>query len=132
MNIFVFGSNRVGRHGMGAAHYALEHHGAVYGQGEGLQGRSYAIPTKDEHLRRLSLGAIRVHVDKFLEFARAHPEMTFNVTRIGCGLARYTDEVMAPLFAEAPDNCVLSNEWIAVLQRNPVNEPGEHYRDARP
>jgi hypothetical protein len=85
--IFVFGSNLAGRHGKGAALYARRHHGAVYGQGVGLQGDSYTIPTKDEHLRTLPLETIRGSVEEFKEFARNLPEMTFQVTAIGCGPA---------------------------------------------
>jgi hypothetical protein len=71
--IFVFGSNLAGRHGKGAALYARQHHGAIYGQGVGLQGSSYAIPAKDEHLRSLPLEAIRRHVDDFKRFCRRPP-----------------------------------------------------------
>ncbi len=109
--IFVFGSNRAGVHGAGAAAFAHKHHGAVYGQGEGLQGASYAIPTKDWAIHTLPLSAIAVHVSTFLEFARSHPELEFVVTRIGCGLAGYTDTDIAPMFVGAPDNCILPNGW---------------------
>jgi hypothetical protein len=104
LNIFVFGSNLAGRHGKGAALFALKNHGAIYGQGEGLQGRSYGIPTKDHYIRTLHLDNIRMHVERFLEFARNHPELTFNLTAIGCGLAGYTPAQIAPMFADAPDN----------------------------
>jgi len=86
--IFVFGSNLAGRHGKGSALYARQEHGAIYGQGVGLQGNAYAIPTKDEQLRILPLESIRPYVEEFVRFAIAHPDMTFNVTAIGCGLAR--------------------------------------------
>ncbi len=110
-NVFVFGSNLAGRHGKGAALYARQRCGAIYGQGEGLQGRSYAIPTKDERLRTLSLERIDMYVARFIVFAREHPGLTFRVTRIGCGLAGYTDEQIAPLFATAPANCELPDGW---------------------
>lgn len=109
--IFVFGSNRQGRHGKGAAKYAKDHYGAVYGQAEGLQGHSYAIPTKMTPYLSLSLDQIKVHVDKFIEFATANPDKTFEVTRIGCGLAGYTDEDIAPMFRTAPANCNLPEGW---------------------
>jgi len=110
--IFVFGSNLAGRHGAGAALFARDCHGAEYGRGVGLQGYSYAIPTKDERLRTLPLDVIRTHVEWFIHFARfCHPELTFNVTRIGCGLAGYTDAQIAPMFAAAPANCVLPEGW---------------------
>jgi hypothetical protein len=105
--IFVFGSNLAGRHGKGAALYARQHHGAVYGRGMGLQGNSYAIPTKDARLNSLPLDEIRRYVDEFKAFASAHPEMIFQVTAIGCGLAGYTPEKIAPLFREGPGNCIL-------------------------
>ena len=111
MEIFVFGSNLAGRHGMGAALSARQHHGAIYGCGEGLQGQSYGIPTKGTHIETLSLEAINFQVSKFLIFARAHPEHTFNVTRIGCGLAGYTDAQIAPMFTDAPLNCNLPQGW---------------------
>src|SRR5580658_5817655 len=94
--VFVFGSNLAGRHGKGAALYARQHHGAVYGQGIGLQGRSYAIPTKDVRLRTLPLDEIRRHVDDFNRFAAANPGMTFEVTPIACGLAGYHPTDIAP------------------------------------
>lgn len=109
--IFVFGSNRAGRHGAGAALWARIHRGAIPGQGEGLQGDSYGIPTKDERIRTLPLDAIRAGVDRFLTFARENPDLAFQVTRIGCGLAGYTDTDIAPMFAETPDNCQLPPGW---------------------
>jgi len=113
--IFVFGSNLAGRHGKGAALYARRYHGAIYGQGVGLQGSSYAIPTKDERIRTLPLSQILPYVEEFLEFARSHPDIEFQVTRIGCGLAGYKDEHIAPMFRGAPSNCVLAPEWQEVL-----------------
>lgn len=109
--IFVFGSNLAGRHGKGAALAALREHGAVYGQGAGRQGSSYAIPTKDEELRPLALNLIAMHVDGFLRYARACPELTFEVTRVGCGLAGYSDGDVSPFFADAPKNCELPIGW---------------------
>src|SRR5450631_2625214 len=105
--VFVFGSNLAGRHGKGAALHARQHFGAVYCQGEGLRGRSYAIPTKDAAIRTLSLDAIAAHVERFVAFARSHPQMRFQVTAIGCGLAGYVPAQIAPLFEGAPDNCDL-------------------------
>jgi hypothetical protein len=113
--IFVFGSNLSGRHGKGSAAYAREHHGAVYGKGVGLQGSSYAIPTKDHALRTLPLNQIKLYVRRFIEFAAEHPEMTFKVTRVGCGLAGYSDKQMAPLFTKVPKNCQLPEEWMPLL-----------------
>jgi hypothetical protein len=111
--IFVFGSNLAGRHGKGAALYALKHHGAIYGQGTGLQGNSYAIPTKDARLCTLPLDVIQTYVEEFLAFARQHDGMLFTVTRIGCGLAGYTDAQIAPMFVNVPKNVTLPEGWEA-------------------
>jgi len=115
MSIFVFGSNLAGRHGKGAALFALQKCGAIYGQGEGLQGSSYAIPTKDKNLKTLSLEDIYDYVMIFKEFAEEHPEFQFEVTRIGCGLAGYEDDDIAPMFSYFPPNCFFSKEWSPYL-----------------
>lgn len=109
--IFVFGSNLAGRHGKGAALTAFRTHGATYGQGVGLQGQSYAIPTKDENIQTLPLPRIKKYVEAFLRFAELNPEMIFQVTRIGCGYAGYTDDQIGPLFSNAPPNCMLPAGW---------------------
>jgi hypothetical protein len=109
--IFVFGSNLAGRHGAGAAKFAVQNHGAVYGQGWGLQGNSFAIPTKDAEIRTLPLSFIRTYVEKFKAYAREHPEMTFQLTPIGCGLAGYKPSDIGPMFANAPSNVVLPDEF---------------------
>lgn len=109
--VFVFGSNLAGRHGKGAALYARQHHGAIYGQGVGRQGNSYAIPTKDERLRTLPLDVIAKHVADFICYADTHRASVFDVTAIGTGLAGYTHEQIAPMFAGAPHNCNLPREW---------------------
>ena len=106
--IFVFGSNLKGMHGGGAAYIAYRKFGAIMGQGVGLQGQSYAIPTMQGGVE-----TIRPYVDEFIQFARQHPELTFLVTRIGCGIAGFTDEEISPLFAEAHgvENIVLPPNW---------------------
>lgn len=109
--VFVFGSNEAGIHGAGAALEARRNHGARLGIGFGHVGNSFAIPTKDFDLQRLPLRTIREYVDMFLAYAKARPELTFQVTRIGCGLAGYNDEDIAPMFADAPDNCILPEGW---------------------
>jgi hypothetical protein len=109
--IFVFGSNYAGIHGAGAAKAAHRFYGAEWGKGEGIQGNSYAIPTKNVYLGTLSLNDISRHVDLFLEFARNYPELYFFVTRIGCGLAGYQDDQIAPMFKDAPVNCELPHGW---------------------
>ena len=111
MEIFVFGSNLAGRHGKGAALTARQKHGAVYGKGVGHWGNSYAIPTKDHKLTVLHLTSIKLHVNCFTDYAKEHPELTFNVTRIGCGLAGYTDDQISPMFKDAPINCNLPQGW---------------------
>lgn len=110
-NIFVFGSNLAGVHGAGSAEAALKEHGAIWGVGIGLQGNSYAIPTKDEELQVLPLWKIAKYVEVFIHFAMLHPEMTFDVVKIGCGLAGFTEEQMKPLFAGAPTNVNLPEGW---------------------
>ena len=92
-----------------------EHRGAIYGQGIGLQGRSYAIPTKNAALKTLPLETIAQHVAVFLEFAAAHPKMRFKVTPIGCGLAGLKPEQIAPMFETPPSNVTLPIEFIAVV-----------------
>lgn len=96
--IFVFGSNLMGLHGGGAARMAHTHFGAVMGNGDGLQGQSYAIPTMQG-----DVDTIEPYVDKFIEFAKQHPEMKFLVTQIGCGIAGFEPRDIAPLFKAATD-----------------------------
>lgn len=109
--VFVFGSNLAGRHGAGSALKALRHHGAKLGHGVGYHGNSYAIPTKTSTFQVLSLDQIGRYVDSFIEFAKARPELEFDVVKIGCGLAGYSEEQMAPLFSKAPDNVILPEGW---------------------
>ncbi|MGB3830316.1 MAG: hypothetical protein WA975_00460 [Mesorhizobium sp.] len=113
--VFVFGSNLSGRHGKGAALWARQHCGAIYGCGVGPQGNAYAIPTKDRHLRVLPLAVIRGHIADFLDYARRRPDLRFEVTPIGCGLAGYRPEQIAPMFAGSPANVVLPDAFRAVL-----------------
>ncbi len=114
-DIFVFGSNLAGRHGKGAALSAVKEHGAVYGVGEGLRGNSYAIPTKDWHIKTLPLNVIRLGVNRFLECAKARDDLTFRLTPIGCGLAGYKPEQIAPMFRDAPSNVILPDEFVGKL-----------------
>lgn len=109
--VFVFGSNLAGRHGAGAALTAHNEHGAAWGVGEGLTGNAYAIPTKDANLKPRRLREIRASVERFVAFARAHPDLQFQVTRVGCGYAGYSAMDIAPMFAGAPDNCELPEGW---------------------
>lgn len=111
--IFVFGSNLGGQHGGGAAAAAIRYFGAVWGQGVGMQGQCYAIPTMHG-----GVDAIRPYVDEFIQYAKGHPDLTFLVTRIGCGIAGFKDEQMAPLFAAALDlpNVVLPKTFVDVIK----------------
>ena len=116
--IMVFGSNFSGIHGAGAAKYARLHHGAIMGQGIGLQGSSYALPTKGVNISFMPLEEIGWHVNAFIEFAQSRPDLTFRVTRVGCGLAGFTDEDIAPLFKEALPlkNIRLPKGWRHLIQ----------------
>ena len=102
--IFVFGSNLAGMHGGGAARAAFNHFGAIWGQGVGLQGQSYAIPTMHGGVRQ-----IQPYVDEFIIFAEEHPDLHFFVTPIGCGIAGFKPEEIAPLFARVK---ALENVWL--------------------
>ena len=106
--IFVFGSNLAGKHGGGAARLAYERFGAEWGVGVGPTGQCYAIPTMYGGVED-----IRPYVDGFIRYAEQHPELIFLVTRVGCGIAGFTDAQIAPLFAEARDlqNVALPMEW---------------------
>jgi hypothetical protein len=110
--VFVFGSNEGGRHGKGAALVARLQYGAKSGQGKGRQGQSYGIPTKDRNLRVLPLDLIYWYVTEFLHYAFLNPEVQFKVTDIGCGLAGYTAEQIAPFFQNAPKNCYFSERFL--------------------
>lgn len=117
--VFVFGSNLAGRHGRGAAKAAMDNFGAVYGIGFGPQGQSYAIPTKDSWLEVLSLEEIKAYVFVFIQYAKQNPDQIFKVTKIGCGLAGYDPEDIAPLFekAMAVENIHLPEEFWKVLNQ---------------
>jgi hypothetical protein len=105
--IFVFGSNLAGRHGKGAALTAVRHHGAIYGQGEGLQNNSYALPTKGHNLETLSLVLIQIYIGAFINVADYNRDLQFNITKIGTGLAGYNwEKDIRPLFPTTlPTNC---------------------------
>ena len=111
--IFVFGSNLAGRHGGGAARAANMKFGAEWGVGVGLTGQSYAIPTMQGGVE-----TIKPYVDEFIRFAQANPELKFLVTRIGCGIAGFRDEEIAPLFDKAMQvpNIYLPETFFKILQ----------------
>lgn len=115
--IFVFGSNLSGFHGAGAAWLAVSF-GAINGNGVGLFGKTYAIPTKDENIKTLSLHRIKAHIDNFYDFVLGRTDLHFLVTKIGCGLAGYTVEEIAPLFGGKfliLENVSLPQEFIDIL-----------------
>jgi len=114
-DVFVFGSNLAGIHGGGAAYQALKHFGAVMGQGEGLQGQSYAIPSMQG-----SAATIAPYVDRFVDFAESHPDLRFLVTQIGCGIAGFDVEDIAPLFETAlsSPNIYLPKNFVRWLDEN--------------
>ncbi|MFT4135923.1 hypothetical protein [Microbacterium sp.] len=109
--IFVFGSNSYGAHGGGAARFAYDRFGAVWGQAEGLQGRSYGIDTMSGPV------VFEEQAARFVRFAVEHPELRFLVTEVGCGIAGYASEDVADFFAGAPDNVVLPDSFVRVLER---------------
>ncbi|UFS60518.1 A1S_2505 family phage non-structural protein [Subtercola endophyticus] len=104
--VFVFGSNAGGLHGGGAARTAYEKFGAVWGQANGLQGQSYGIDTMS------GLKTLGAEVASFLDFARGHPQLTFLVTEIGCGIAGYRPEQIAPFFTDVPANVQLPASFV--------------------
>lgn len=109
--IFVFGSNLAGLHGGGAARVAYKYFGAVWGQGVGLQGQTYAIPTMQGGVETIS-----PYIDEFISFAKQHPELIFLVTRIGCGIAGFSDRDIAPLFFSAInlENVILPKSFVSI------------------
>lgn len=111
--VFVFGSNTQGRHGAGAARCAVQYYGAIYGQAEGRQGYSYAIVTKELRpgYTQPGMQEIRAGVERFVEYARAHPELCFYITAVGCGLAGFNPRDVAPMFHGVPENCLLPPRW---------------------
>lgn len=113
--IFVFGSNLSGIHGAGAARFAMQKKGATYGQGQGLQGQSYALPTKGKNITFMPLHRVAGYVDDFINYAKSRPDLTFQVTQIGCGLAGFKSDQIAPLFKDAPENCYFDVAWLPFL-----------------
>jgi O-acetyl-ADP-ribose deacetylase (regulator of RNase III) len=109
--LFVFGSNEAGLHGGGAAREAHIYWGAQIGQGFGEAGFSFAIPTMDWRLQALPLSVIEHYVKRFLAFVEVHPTTRFLVTAIGTGICGYNAAEIAPMFKDAPANCVLPDGW---------------------
>lgn len=112
--VFVFGSNSMGNHGAGAAKTALDHYGAVMGEGNGLHGNSYAIDTMSGWNHLVD------NVNEFINYAKANPRMSFYVTPIGCGIAGYNTYDIAPLFEDAPFNVALCMDLVCALSPETV------------
>lgn len=115
--VFVFGSNEAGIHGAGAAKLAEEKFGAIRGMGYGLQGKSFGIPTKDTFIRTLPLDKIEFYVYSFLTEAMEYPDTEFLVTKIGCGLAGYSEDEIANLFKGKfiPENVTLPESFFNII-----------------
>ena len=109
--LFVFGSNLAGMHAGGAARFALTKFGAKPGVGEGLAGQSYAFPTLTADFTKVSIQALEKSRNRLFETARTHPDKTFLLTKVGCGIAGFTEEEIRPLFAGGPSNVVLPPDW---------------------
>ena len=118
--VFVFGSNLAGIHGAGAAKIATAKFGAEYGRGSGFQGLSYAIPTKGFNLEVLPLHTIQHDIEEFVRRTNDGFTLTYGyfVTRVGCGLAGYSDAEIAPMFKGAT-NCSFAEEWRPYLYSSP-------------
>lgn len=109
--IFVFGSNKSGIHGAGAARYAYKNLGAEWGVGEGPTGKCYALPTKGKKIEFISIDEVEEAIITFLHYARKKPDLTFKVTAVGCGLGGFTHDQIAPFFRYAPKNCRFDKIW---------------------
>lgn len=130
--IFVFGSNALGYHTGGASGTARKKFGAVWGQPEGLQGQSYAIPV--DYGKGVRKDAeVKIAIDRFIDFAKAHNELFFFVTRVGCGIAGYHDEEIAPFFREALNmkNVCLPKSFVDALSKGKVDYDLERFVEAQ-
>ena len=130
--IFVFGSNALGYHTGGASGTARKKFGAVWGQAEGLQGQSYAIPVDfGRNVRKDT--EVKDAVGRFIEFAKGHPDLFFYVTRVGCGIAGYHDDEMAQFFKDALElnNISLPKSFVDALSSGSVNYDLERFLEAQ-
>lgn len=116
--IFVFGSNLAGRHGLGSAKRAAMRHGAQWGCGVGRMGMSYAIPTKDRDLKTMPLEKIKPFIRDFVQYAEENPDITFKMVEIGCGLAGYEPWQIAPMFYGTPPNVILPPSFARLLKKD--------------
>lgn len=115
-SVFVFGSNLAGRHGAGAAKHAAQHFGAEYGVATGRTGDSYAIPTKGSRLEVLAIFEIYNYVCRFVRYTKLHAGTSFFLTRVGCGLAGYSDQQIAPMFIGVGENVDIPEAWKQYLE----------------
>ena len=126
VQVFVFGGNLLGCHSGGASAIAMQRFGAVWGQAEGPQGRCYAIPVdiRGEEVGSVS-AYLKMHIDKFLAYAQAHPKQVFLMTRIGCGAAGFNDEFIAPFFKEtlSMGNVVLPRSFVTMIKQEDIKSP---------
>ncbi len=115
--IYVFGSNLSGIHGAGSAKFAKENFGAVEGVSFGLEGQSFAVPTKDKYIGTMHTYQIKPYVDQFITFAKTRPDLTYYVVEIGCLLGGHTPKDIAPLFKAAVDieNIYLPKSFWTIL-----------------
>ena len=109
--IFVFGSNMKGRHAGGAARHAVESFGAVEGQGIGMQGQSYAVPTIDEYMIPLPIWAIQKYLKKLRKYAIENPDKEFLLTPVGTGIAGHSLSDIKKTLPKFPANVMLVGEW---------------------
>jgi hypothetical protein len=114
--VFVFGSNLMGHHAGGAARFAVDYRAATQGIGQGPTGRAYALPTMAQLGVPLTLEGVRAAVTLFKVYAYVREDLEFFVTPVGTGIAGFTHEEIAPLFADAPSNCVLPAEWQEIIE----------------
>jgi hypothetical protein len=114
--IFVFGSNLLGAHQGGAAKFAFEERGARWFAGQGHFGQSYALPTMAMIGVPLTLEGVKAAVSLFKVYAYVRGDLDFFVTAVGTGIAGFTHEEIAPLFADAPLNCILPIEWQEIIE----------------
>lgn len=115
--VFVFGSNLAGQHIDGAAKTALTHFGALKGVGRGWSGQSYAIPTINEHLQQMPLSQIQHYIDDFKIYTKNHPKIQYFITSLGCGIAGYKIEEIAPMFRGISRNVIFPQSFRAFVEK---------------
>lgn len=124
--IFVFGSNMAGKHMGGAAKTAFQHFGALLGVGRGWSGQSFAIPTMNEHLQQMPLSQIQHYVEDFKIYTANHPKNTYFLTSIGCGVAGYKVEEIAPMFKGISPNVIFPESFRPFVEK-PLPKLNQHF-----